>query len=202
MTDQNVQRNLKLFGAALHAAGLAAVLAIAGTGYALAIRPMEGWKADCDARSNDLAERLKDADALRNEHARLTRLAEEVQQKAEALARCVPEEPLEAEFLSQVTAAAQASGLKLGDYRPGVIATQAGRSQLEIQLSCEGPYRGICAFLDRLASMERLSRVVQLDLAAAEPEGCSAQLTLTIFFKLTPADAKTSVAQHGGPARG
>jgi Tfp pilus assembly protein PilO len=203
MFAHDLDKRLKVLGWGLHAAGLAVAVAIAVVACAAVLGPFERWKEACDARSADLEERLKDADALRNEHDRLKRLTEEVEQRTAALARCIPDEPLEAEFLSAVTSAAGRVGLKIGDYRPGSISVREGHSQLEIQVSCVGPYRSLCAFLDHLAAIERLSRVAHIELNAGGADGCSATMTVVVFFHMTKPMAKKSASgRKGEPAHG
>jgi Tfp pilus assembly protein PilO len=115
----------------------------------------------------------------------------------------VPEEPLEAEFLSQAAAAAAQVGLKIRDYRPGVVSARENCSQMEIQLSCAGQYASLCRFLERLASLDRLWRITHAEIAAAGPEGCTINTTMVIFFGLKkPAGAAPQGSSPGGAKHG
>lgn len=203
MWEHDPVRKLKVLGACLHAAGLVTLLAIAGVGYLLVLRPLRAETADRHARAAMLENRLQDSDVLRAEHRRLTLAVAEREQKNRAVARRVPNEPLEAEFLAQAAALAGQAGLKLGDFRPGVVRVREGHSQMEIQLSCLGPYRSLCKFLDRLAGLDRLSRVAQMEVNAGASADCPATVTLVIFFRLTkPPEARPRTAQQGGAAHG
>lgn len=201
MFEHDLARRSTMLGWCLHGAGLAAVLAAATLAYGLVLRPLERRTGDWEDRIARLEERLKGIDAFRAEQSRLSQRVAELDQKSAALSRRVPGEPMEAEFLSQVAGVAVQAGVKLGHYRPGLIRVGEGHSQMEIQLSCAGPYRGLCQFLDRLAAMERLSRVVQMEVGSGGAEGCPATITLVVFFRLTePPRASSSregEAVHG-----
>jgi Tfp pilus assembly protein PilO len=213
MWEHDPLRRLKWLGACLHAVGFLLLLAMVGAGYFLVLRPLDAEIADRQSRAATLEDRLKDVDVFRTEHQRLMQLATQHEQKNLAIAKRVPDEPLEAQFLAQVAAAAGQSGLKLGNFRPGVVRVRDGHSQMEIQLSCLGPYRGLCGFLDRLSSLERLSRVAQMEVSAGASADCPATVTLVIFFHLTkppeakplegrPLEAKPRTAQQGGAIHG
>jgi Tfp pilus assembly protein PilO len=203
MTDHDPAKKLKLLGAGLHVAGLATVLLVAGAGYALLLRPVNSRIEDCRTRSDQLEARLQSAEKCRAEHQELSRRSADLAQEASALAKRVPDEPLEAEFLSHVAAAAGQLGLKILDYRPAVASAQENCSQMEIQLSCSGPYRSLCGFLDRLGALDRLSRVTRADVTAAGPEGCAINMTLLVFFRLTTAAATPAPeTKPGGTKRG
>jgi Tfp pilus assembly protein PilO len=178
-------RKLRLLGWSLHGLGLAVALAIAGLGYALAMRPEHREAAACRAQVEELNARLLDAERVRAEHRDLGRAAAEADRKAALLDQQVPREPSEAEFLSQASNAATAAGLEIRDYRPGVVRTRENHSELEIQLACAGPYQGLCEFLDRLASLPRLSRVLHIEVSAAEDGAYPVTMSLAVYFNLT-----------------
>ena len=185
MNERDPNQNLQILGRSLHAAGLAVALLILGLGYAFVLRPLEADRAASAARKEDLGHSLADAANVRGEHRRLSAAAAEMERKVAELSGRVPQGPSEAEFLSELSVAAAQAGLKVRDYRPGVIRAQGTCSQLEIQLSCIGSYPGLCGFLERLAALPRLSRVVQLDVAAApDPGQYPASLSLVVFFNL------------------
>ena len=101
-------------------------------------------------------------------------------------------------------AAAAQAGLQIRDYRPGVVATRPTHSQMEIQLSCQGTYRSLCEFLDRLAALPRLTRVEKMEITAAGPESQPTTLSLIVYFRLRKAPppqqtgTSTPDARQGG----
>jgi Tfp pilus assembly protein PilO len=203
MAERDLNKSTRVLGLGLHAAGLGVVLLIAAAGCVCLLRPVRLQIEGCETQAGRLEARLNSADKRRAEQQELTRQSAALAQEATALARRVPDEALEAEFLSQVAAAASQVGLKILDYRPAVASAQEDCSQMEIQLSCSGPYGSLCRFLERLTAFERLSRVTDAEIAAAAPDGCAVNMTLVIFFQLKrPAETPAPLAQPGGLARG
>jgi Tfp pilus assembly protein PilO len=189
-----------MLGVGLHGLGLAIVLAAAGIGYGLVLRPLDARIDDLDGLSLKLQAALEDAPTVRAKHERLRLDMAAMEAGAAGLENRVPDEPLEAEFLSQAAQAASQSGLQIGDYRPGVVRTSRQCSQMEIQLACQGSYRSICDFLDRLAALPRLSQVEKLEIGAAGPDGYPVTLWLVVYFRLTKAPADPGA--KGGQAHG
>ncbi len=185
MLQHDPDRKLRILGLALHGLGLAIALAVLGLGYAAALRPMGEDIADCGLRIDALESLLRVAPKVLAEHEALRRELEVLRAKTEALEKRVPREPAEAEFLSQLSGAAAEVGLTIRDYRPGVVRTREDHSCLEIQLACTGSFRSLCGFLDRMASMPRLSRVTQIEVtSAAEPDAYPMTMSLAVFFDL------------------
>jgi len=200
MFDHDPSKKLAMLGAGLHALGLAAVLAAAGIGYALVLRPLDGRIDELNDRSAGLEASLQNAHVVRAEQQRLRGVVAALEAKSAELEKRVPDEPLEGEFLSQLAQAAGQAGLKIGDYRPGVVRTSEKYSQMAVQLSCQGPYRSICDFLDRLSALPRLTQVETLDVSAGSPDGCPVSLSLVVYFRLTKAPA--AQAAKGGHVNG
>ncbi len=203
MFERDIVKELRYLGIGLHAAGAAIVLVVAAAGYGLVLRPLDQRIEACELRSGELEDRVNNADSLRAEQQQLAGRLAALEQETAALAKRVPDEPLEAEFLSQAAAAASQAGLKIRDYRPGVVSARETCSQMEIEFSCVGPYRSLCRFLDRLASLDRLWRITRAEVTAARPEGCAMTATLVIYFGLKDA-AKDAprVAKPGGTKHG
>jgi Tfp pilus assembly protein PilO len=184
ISQHDPSKRLQRLSLGMHALGLSIVLATAGLGYVLAIRPLEDQIADLDDRSVQLEGFLRDASKVRGEHQRLLAEMTAAQAGAADLQKRVPDEPFEAEFLGQLTEAASQSGLRIGDYHPGVVHAGQRCSQLQVQLSCQGTYRSICEFLDRLATLPRITQVEKLDVTAAGPDGHPVTLWLVVYFRL------------------
>jgi Tfp pilus assembly protein PilO len=185
MLQHDPDRKLRILGKALHGAGLAVALAVVGLGYALAHRPMDRDADDCQSRIATLQTLLADSAKVRAEHAALRRALDETTAKTLALEKRVPRDPAEAEFLSQLSGAAEESGLVIRDYRPGVVRKRENHSCLEIQLACTGSFRAICRFLDRMASLPRLSQVTQIEMASAgEAKTYPVTMSVVVFFDL------------------
>jgi Tfp pilus assembly protein PilO len=195
MFVQDLAKRLKTLGYGLHAAGLAAALAIAGAAYVVLLLPADRGLSACQDQAARLEATLADADKVRAEKQRLEDAVSAIEKRTAELHQRIPDEPLEAEFLGQVSEAATKVGLQLSDYRPGAIVVKDGYSQIEVHLKCQGSYPSLCAFLDRLAALPRLSHVVQMEVAASDNEVLPATITLAIFCNLKPKAAQEK--NHG-----
>lgn len=175
---------IRALGAVLHAAGAAVLLLMAGLTYAFAVRPLDGEVADRRERAEELAAQFEKGPDVRRDHAHLLAALAGVKDKARQLEQRVPTEPLEAEFLSQIGGAAGGAGLQLRDYKPGMVRIDENHSRLEIELAGVGSYCTLCAFLDRLAALPRLSRVTRLDVASDAAGAYPITLSLIVYFNL------------------
>ncbi len=200
--ERNPGKRLEYLGWGLHGLGLTVVMATAALGYALVLGPLAARTVASHQRAAYLEERLQDADGLRAQYERMERSAAALDREVAELEKRVPREPLEAEFLSQLAAAAGEAGLKIGDYRPGVIRTRKGHSALEIQLSCQGSYPNLCRFLDRVAAAGRLSQITQVEIKPQGGSGCRATLTLVIFFRPATPGKQGAGTSEGGLSHG
>jgi len=94
----------------------------------------------------------------------------------------IPEHPREAEFLKQVTQAADDEGLKIHNYARGNLDQKPTHAEFTVQLSCEGNYKSIVGFLDRLAKLSRVATVQRLTLSAGNVETYPFDLTLLLYY--------------------
>jgi Tfp pilus assembly protein PilO len=103
--------------------------------------------------------------------------------KQKSLRDRVPEEPMEAEFLSQVAKLAQTHELRLGQYRPGVITQRADYSEVQIEMEGEGTYQGLAHFLDEIPQLPRLASITRLQIQSIpEKPAYSFQLKFSVYF--------------------
>ena len=193
-------KRLAVLGLGLHGLGLAVLLAGVGTAYALVVRPLDARIDALDERAAELQSLLDDAHNVGVEHQRLRRAVATSESKAADIQKRVPDEPLEADFLSQLAQAADQTGFRIGDYRPGVVRAHEEYSQMQVQLVCEAPYRSICAFLEKVAALPRLTQVEKLDITAAGAEGYPVTLWLDVYFR--PAKAPAARGAKGGQTSG
>lgn len=202
-SEQDLSKRLAVLGACLHALGLAILLSGSAAGYFLAIRPLEERISQCERRRAELEGLLQEADQVRQAHARLSQAVAAMEAKAALLQQRVPEEPMEAEFLSHLAQAASRVGLRVRDYRPGGVRLNEACSQIEIQLSGDGSYRSLCELLDRLAAMPRLNRVQAMQITAGTSGTCSINLSLLVYFRLARSPSgQPEVKPASGPAPG
>jgi type IV pilus assembly protein PilO len=194
MLEHDIDRKLTTLGWCLHGAAFAIALLVAVSIYGLVLRPLKQNTESAERRVETLEASLAEADALQAEYERLSQQVANCNRRAARLARRVPTEPQEAEFLSELQAAASRAGLQIRNYHPGVSSQRDGHSQLEIQLTCVAKYPNVCRFLERLGNMDRLSRITQMEINGGGADGYPIALTMSVFFdlKLTPVAAATT----------
>ena len=96
----------------------------------------------------------------------------------------LPAAPNEAEFLAQLSALADRSGVRLRNFRPGQVATAGPVNTCEVQLSIIGPFANVCKLLDGLDEVPRHLRVSRLSLSGPQLAGdpCLADVSIGLCF--------------------
>jgi Tfp pilus assembly protein PilO len=76
---------------------------------------------------------------------------------------------------------------------------KSGYAELAVTLKGEGSFAGICAFIDRLNKLQRLSKVKDLKVSAAEDSAdYPMTATLLIYFALENDKAKPAQEDRRG----
>jgi Tfp pilus assembly protein PilO len=107
--------------------------------------------------------------------------------------RRVPRDADAGEFLKELTLLASAEQLAIKDFQPEKPENRNGYAEMQVTLKGSGSYASICAFVDRLAKLKRLSKVKDLSLSAGD--GASdypMTATLVIYFGLTGKEERPS----------
>jgi len=96
----------------------------------------------------------------------------------------IPATPKEAEFLAQVSALAERSGVRLKNFRPGQALSGESVNTFDVQLSLLGPYASLCKMLAGLHDVPRFLGVSRLALAGPQSAGdpCVAEVTISLCF--------------------
>jgi Tfp pilus assembly protein PilO len=126
-------------------------------------------------------------DKLAEAHAELLRTEDELRQsrsRAQLVQQRIPDVPSEDEFLRQLTEVADATGLKILDYRPGTRMIKETYAQLRIELRCTAAYPALCAFLDQLREIPRVFTVEKMTIEARPAgEEYPLNLNLSVYFR-------------------
>lgn len=109
------------------------------------------------------------------------RLAE-LKKNAETMRQRIPEYPQEADFLRQISQVADQEGVKIIKYDRGSLQRKPTHSEFDVRLSCEGDYRAVCGFLDRLAKLSRVATVQSITLTSANAEQYPFELSLLLYY--------------------
>jgi Tfp pilus assembly protein PilO len=84
--------------------------------------------------------------------------------------RLLPEETQISGLLREITERGQLSGVDFTLFKPMPVVAQEHVTEHPVEVKVEGGYHGIARFLARLASMERIVHVRELDIEQLPPE--------------------------------
>lgn len=129
---------------------------------ALVQKPLYQRQAWQRQRIEELETSLQDLAHVYTAHEQLTQTMEQLQSQIATIRRRVPADALEATFLSVATAIAEEEQLDIDNFRRIAITNFDEYSEAKVEISGAGHYAGICRFLDRVNSLERLSTVRQM----------------------------------------
>jgi Tfp pilus assembly protein PilO len=166
----------------LHGLGALIFLTIGLLAHLAVNRPLDAQTAAYAQRTDRLQAVLRDGERLRKEHARLSEELALARQQAALLEKRIPDEPREADFLAQVSRLADEVGLRIRDYRPGVVKPRESYSTMRVDLICEGNYDSICRFVDGLSRLPRHSTIVRLEVdSAGKQKFYSTNISLELY---------------------
>jgi type IV pilus assembly protein PilO len=174
------------------------------------------WQVSIGPGSAELEERRAKLTKLEGEIVRVQSIADklpELQREVKALSvalrettAALPEEKDPQDVLRNLHDIASESSLDIASFKPNSIVAKAQYSEWPIQLGFEGSYHDLGRFFDRLAGMERLISVTDLNIKTktkAEGRGSVVVtcLATTFVFRQEAAGAPVAGAP-GTPAAG
>ncbi len=175
-------RKLRVLNWSLHGVGALVACAIALVAETAGFRPLDAEVAACARRTAELRAAIGDGEGLRAEHAQFRRELAAARVQSAKLIERIPDQPQEADFLAQLSELAENAGLKIRDYRPGVIRPYASYATMEVNLVCAGEYESLCTFLDGLSALPRHCTVIGLEIDSACEAAChSMELSLELY---------------------
>lgn len=190
MLSGDREKNLRLTGWVIHLAGLLTIVAVVGLYQVVVSALIAREQQEIASEAADKEQFLAQTDDVRAEHKQLTERLEQLETNAVTMRFRIPEQPREAEFLKQVTQAADEEGLKIHKYERGTLDRKSTHAEFNVRLSCEGDYRAIVGFLDRLARLPRVATVQSMSLAAGTADTYPFDLSLLLYYGAQAAEAK------------
>jgi len=180
---------IRRFGRILHYAGVLATVVGMAASYSLWHVPLLAETDRTAERIQELTLSVQNARAIREQYEKVSaRLATAKAQIATVKQR-VPQEAEPGQFVDEVSRIAIEESLDIKDYANATPIVHEGYTQMEVTLTGRGNYAAVCTFLDRLASMKRLSKLQNLTLTAS---GSATEYPLTatliIYFGLRGTD--------------
>lgn len=177
--DQETRR----FGRVLHYCGILAVVVCGTTGYGLLYASTSRKILDTAVRIDELKQYTQNAPIARREHARLTKRIEHVTRGLEELQTRVPSNADAGPFLKHVSRIAREEELAISNFQPSKPVDRNGYAEMEVTVLGQGSFTSICSFFNRLAKLQRLSKVKNLEITAGEyGSEYPIKATLVIFF--------------------
>jgi len=182
MHSGNPNRRLRVLSWSLHGLGALIACAILLAAELVGYRPLDAEVAACARETAELQGVIQDGERLRAEHGRLRQELARARERSADLIERIPDQPQEADFLAQLSQLADDSGLKIRDYRPGVITLRSSHATMKVDMICAGNYESICTFLDGLAELPRHCTVVRFQIdSASQGELYSVELSLELY---------------------
>jgi Tfp pilus assembly protein PilO len=187
------------FGRLLHYAGFLAVVVSATAGYSLVHAPAMQAVEERSARVEELTLSMQNALVVREHHRKVSEKLHEVTTRIAEVQRRVPPDANAGEFLKEMTQLAIAQNLAIKDLRPEKPLAKNGYAEMEITLKGTGSFASICSFVDRLARLQRLSKVKNLTLSASDSASeYPMTATLVIYFALQGKDIHPAREERRG----
>ena len=183
--DDPTTRKLKMLGWLLHGAGLFALLAVGLATCYFVYLPLAKKEGACVARITVVDRLLDNSREIRAAHSRIEESLATIQRRIDTLRQRIPETLRESEFLEEMNRVATDEHLEIRDFNRGAVTVKDTHSEVEVRIQCVGTYPEICRFLDRLASLRRISSIEKLTIASdSAVEAYPVDLTLRLYYGL------------------
>jgi type IV pilus assembly protein PilO len=142
---------------------------------------------------------VQHAPLIREQYRKVSETLSQVTERIAEVQRRVPRDADVAAFLKELTQIAATEQLAIKDFQPGKPSHKNGYAEMQVTLKGEGSFASVCAFLDRLNKLTRLSKVKDLTLSAGEGRpDYPMTATLVIYFALVGKDANSAQEDRRG----
>ena len=179
-TRDNQLRWLSLF---LHTAGIGVFLLGAAVGYCIAVQPMVARQMAMEREVEQLSAMVQKGPAIRRDYDEAVLRAQQFRDRMDAMRKRIPDEPAEAEYLTQLTALAGHEQVAIQTYQRGEVVNLKEHARLTVQLTLLATYPCLCRFLHQVNQMGRISTVEKLEVrSSAAEEVLPVQLTLVLYY--------------------
>ena len=196
---QVIDENTNRFGRLLHYAGVLATVVCAAVGYSYLHAPALHEIAETSARIDDLLASVRNGPITRQHHRIAADKLNKLTTRIANLQDRVPDEADAGSFLKEVTELASAGHLSIKDFHPEKPEVKGGYAEMQVTLRGQGSFGSVCAFLDQLTKLTRLSKIKDLSLSVADnPAEYPMTATLVIYFGLRGSDEASAREGRSG----
>jgi Tfp pilus assembly protein PilO len=130
--------------------------------YGFVYCPLRDHQSSQRVRIEELQTLLRNNANVHTAHRELRGTVTELEEQIAAVRRRIPNEPLEATFLSDATSVAEQEQLQIENFRRLAIDTFPDYSEVDVVINGRGSYASICRFMHRVSQLDRLSTVRRL----------------------------------------
>jgi type IV pilus assembly protein PilO len=134
-------------------------------------KPRERQNEQERARLQARLAEVKDLRRFENNLPELNRQIESLQDQLEIQSRIVPGEQEADQFMHLMQNTAQAAGIEIRRWTAKPPTTKEYYTEIPFDLELDGPYYALLNFFDRVAKLERIINVSNLQLGAVKGEG-------------------------------
>jgi Tfp pilus assembly protein PilO len=185
-----VDEETRRFGRLLHYAGVLVTVVCASTAYSCLHAPAVNGIAETSSQIDELLQSVQNATVIREQHRIVSAKLQEVTTRIANVQRRVPQNADAGEFLDQLSRVAKDEQLTIKEFHPEKQEAKDGYAEMQVTLKGEGNFRGICAFVDKLNKLARLSKVKELSMTTEDNSSeYPLSATLVIYFGLRGDDA-------------
>jgi Tfp pilus assembly protein PilO len=179
----SIERQIITLGWALHAVGVVALGLVLLAYLWFVWNPISERRLLCEQRISQLEQLLKRAPHVRSENQTYKAEIASLKQSVEETQKRLPQELREHEFLEQVRAIAEQTGMELQDYQMGDIEQLESYSKAQLTLQCHGSFASICRFLDEIDHLARITEAANLQIETADNfNRYPLQVTFVLYF--------------------
>ena len=194
-----IDSETRRFGRLLHYAGVLLTVVCASAGHSFVHAPAVRAIADTSGRIDELMQSVRNAPLIREHHGIVSAKLHEVTTRIANVQRRVPRDADAGEFLKQVTQLAGNEKLAINDFHPEKPEIKNGYAEMQVTLKGAGSFGSICAFVDRLNKLARLSKIKDLTLSAEDnATEYPMTATLVIYFGLRGNDTESGQEGRSG----
>ncbi len=186
------------FGRLLHYGGLATVLVVGAIAYNALYLPVEKHILETEMKIEEMGISEKNAAVIRDEHARLTSKLHELEQRFSALRQRVPMREQVRGFRNSLIELAREEHFAINLVQQLDSIAGPSYSSITLKLDGKGSFANTCGFFSRLAQLQRLSKVKDLNVTIdSHTDEYPVEATIEIYFGLVgeraaPGDEETT----------
>lgn len=163
LSNLTVKNTLNQVRVGLHLLGMVGLCMIGSLFYYGVHIPLENGGEQLIANKLSLEKFLETEDRIRRENREANELLSDRKKYLDDLLQRIPNKANEDTFLAQLSKIARQSGVAIKNFSPGNPVMMQRHARLDIDISANASYEGICHFLNGVAKMPRLCQITSFD---------------------------------------